>query len=98
MKFCIVDGLVDNKEKILSAVSYGIEQAYLFFRKVYNVDFPWLKILGKEEKFKLYANEVLDNWNNRMYSMLKKYSRASLYLPSQIDDIMEELKIEWEKE
>ena len=70
---------------------YCLDEARKFFKKVYGMDFDWLQCCYKDE-YTLYSDEVLYNWNNKLYYSLEPYSRAMLYLPSKADEIMERIK------
>lgn len=90
----VVEGLLDNKDNINKAILYGIEHAQFFCRKIYYRDFRWIESVDNEV-YRAFSEEVLDNWNNRLFHKLTPYSRAPLYLPSEIDETIEQLKRGW---
>lgn len=89
-KHNVIRGLSEDREKIERFIAYGMSQARIFFKNVYNNDFCWVE-KWYNDKYIYFSDEVLENWNNKLYYELTPYSRAMLYLPSKRDEIIERL-------
>lgn len=84
IKHGIVKELEPNKNKIISAIINGIDEASRLIERIFNIKLDWLSTF-EDEKFDFYSNEVLNNWDNRLKKKLEKYARVTLYNPETVE-------------
>lgn len=93
VKYNIVPELRNKREEIINYIFEGIKEAENFFAKIYKHNFNWASDLLKPNyAYSLFADEVLNNWDNSLRKRLEKYAVVPLYDKDKMDEIMKSLK------
>lgn len=98
---CTLDSYAKNKilkcddklnDEIIKNLSMGIIEAERYYNLRFGTKFDFISQTMDNPKYNLYAQEVLDYWDNDLYKKIKRYSRCHLYNPKTIDKVIKNIK------